>query len=216
MVASVDPTSYDVTASQDAILSLILANPEYSSFCHAISARADNCDQVSFVRVIQKVVARHAALRTIFVHTNKADTTEPPVWKAVESTRDADVEIILVDGNSVDAKIREITTTPFDVTSSVFRARLLKVRDSSEQHIVIALHRIVADPWSMAVLLDDFRLLYHADKFDPRLSIAPLSLQFSDFANWIEMYNTSPEGSQLVMYWKKQLAGAFVSHANVT
>jgi hypothetical protein len=38
-------------------------------------------------------------------------------------------------------------------------------------------HKLVVDPWSMAVLMDDFRLLYHVENYDQRLSLPPPSCQ---------------------------------------
>jgi amino acid adenylation domain-containing protein len=97
---------------------------------------------------------------------------------------------------------------PFDLA----RGPLLRVRlfaRSPQEHIlVLALHHIVTDLWSLVVLTDELGSLYPAEKAGAPLQLAPLSLDYGDYVRWQTEMLAGAEGERLWSYWRQNLAGA--------
>ena len=83
----------------------------------------------------------------------------------------------------------------------------LFTRSAQEHILVLVVHHIVVDFWSLAVILNEIGVLYPAEKAGRPAALLPLDLQYTDFIRWQTEMLASPEGERLWAYWKKQLAG---------
>ena len=72
---------------------------------------------------------------------------------------------------------------------------------------MLAVHHIVIDFWSLAVILNELGVLYPAEKAGVQAALPPLDLQYTDYVRWQSEMLASPEGERLWAYWQKQLAG---------
>ena len=73
--------------------------------------------------------------------------------------------------------------------------------------LLLVIHHIFVDFWSLALLLNEFGILYAAEKAARPAVLQPLNLQYTDFVHWQQTMLASQAGEQLWDYWKRQLAG---------
>jgi amino acid adenylation domain-containing protein len=178
-----------------------------------------------------EIVRRHEALRTTFV------TVEGQSVQAIAPTLTLSIPVIDLRSPSVstgaslpkaerEAQARRLTIQeaqrPFDLSKGpLLRVTLLRL-DESEFILLLILHHIVSDGWSMGVLIREIATLYtaFASCTDPELPIStllpPLPIQYADFAYWQRKWlqevgttHESPLQTQLA-YWRQQLDGISV------
>jgi amino acid adenylation domain-containing protein len=143
---------------------------------------------------LSDVVRRHEALRTVFSGDVEAmQIVLPP----------ATVPVPVIDLEGLPGEVEPVLAreagTPFDLQRGpLFRASLLRLGE--EEHVLIlAMHHIVSDGWSMDVLARELSALY-------RLApLAPLPLQYPDFAVW---QRGRPSVDRDLAWWRERLAGA--------
>ncbi|HEY6930897.1 MAG TPA: amino acid adenylation domain-containing protein, partial [Thermoanaerobaculia bacterium] len=160
-------------------------------------------------RALAEIVDRHEVLRTTFSSVD---------GRPVQSVGERGAFFLPVTDLSLLAPAaresevarvgREEEQTPFDLASGpLFRARLLRLgRD--EHVLMLTNHHIVSDAWSAGVLFRELGLLYGAFAQDKPSPLEPLTIQYSDFAEW----QRGPEQSQVLQtqlsYWRDRLSGA--------
>src|SRR6185369_14798563 len=97
---------------------------------------------------------------------------------------------------------------PFDLEQGpLFRARLLKLAD--EEHVLLlTLHHIISDGWSMGLLFKELSALYSAYARGANSPLAELPVQYADFAVWQREQLSEELLEAQVKYWCEQLRGA--------
>ncbi|MEO5816461.1 MAG: amino acid adenylation domain-containing protein [Gemmatimonadaceae bacterium] len=156
-------------------------------------------DVAQLQRALDRLVERHAILRTVFV----AEGDEP-----VQIVRPArPVALTEVAADSADEAhriIRQQATTSFDLaTDLLLRATL--VRLAPEEHVLLLLsHHIASDGSSGGIMLRDLDALYRGDDD----SLAPLAIQYPDFAAWQRTQLSDARVDELLGYWRTALASA--------
>ncbi|MFF2744146.1 non-ribosomal peptide synthase/polyketide synthase [Kitasatospora sp. NPDC058048] len=94
---------------------------------------------------------------------------------------------------------------PFDLRRGpLLRATLARLADH-DHVLALTLHHMVTDGWSSGVLLTDLAHLYRAELDSAETELAPLPVQYADYAHW-QRTEGAPTGEQLA-YWKRQLTG---------
>ncbi|HWD31775.1 MAG TPA: amino acid adenylation domain-containing protein [Pseudomonas sp.] len=151
------------------------------------------------------LIERHACLRTRFVEVDgqlrqQIDAAMPIT---IEQTR-----LQLRDGER-DAQLRacvaELTAQPFDLhTGPLLRVRLVRLAED-EQLLVLVLHHIVTDGWSMNLMVEELMACYAAYSQGQAPRQAALPIQYADFAAWQRQWMESGEGERQLGYWKGQL-----------
>lgn len=144
------------------------------------------------------LIARHEILRTTFssVDSHPVQRVQPP-FPAHIAMQDG----LPVNGKVAYAEITDLSQLP------LLNVRLVRLGDR-EYLLWFNIHHIIADGWSMAVILREIATLYTAYAAGTTPDLRELSIQYADFAYW--QRETLPEESvtDLVRYWQKQLAGA--------
>ena len=103
--------------------------------------------------------------------------------------------------------VREEAARPFDLgRGPLLRAKLLRVADA-EYVFLLTLHHIISDGWSMGVLLREALALYAAYARGEENPLAPLSIQYRDFAAWQHAQAESERVRAQAHYWQAQLGG---------
>jgi non-ribosomal peptide synthetase component F/alpha-ketoglutarate-dependent taurine dioxygenase len=160
-------------------------------------------------QALNALVARHETLRTVF---QVVDDEPVQVVLAEQSCKleIADVTHLSPAERETDAirLIAAAAARPFDLGSEPsFRALLVKLGE--QDHILLLnVHHIVSDGWSMAILFRELGLLYQ--KY-VGASVAPLpglSIQYADYAVWQRDGVQGKRLEELLSYWKNHLAGA--------
>jgi amino acid adenylation domain-containing protein/non-ribosomal peptide synthase protein (TIGR01720 family) len=94
---------------------------------------------------------------------------------------------------------------PFDLSSGpLLRVELLKL-DAQEHVLLLTLHHIVSDGWSMNVLIEEFIRCYDAHEAGMPPQLADLPIQYSDYALWQRRWLEAGEQARQLAYWQAQL-----------
>ncbi|MET0399501.1 MAG: amino acid adenylation domain-containing protein, partial [Longimicrobiaceae bacterium] len=160
-------------------------------------------------RSLEALVARHEALRTIF-----AVVDGEPV-QVVDDRVDLRLPVADLSGLAADARdaetrrlIGEETLRPFDLARGPL-IRALLVRAGAEEHAVLfTLHHIVADGWSLGVLVREVSALYGAFSRGEAPRLAALPIQYGDYAAWQRAWLSGEALERQVGWWRERLAGA--------
>src|ERR1051325_3607839 len=166
-------------------------------------------DVTALGRALGEVVRRHESLRTTF-----AVVEEQPVQVVAPSPAPG---LQLSDLSALSAHEREAEArrlsedearSPFDLTDGpLLRARLLRL--SAEEHqLLLTLHHIVSDGWSLRVLARELAALYGAYSAGRPSPLPELTLQYSDYAVWQREWLQGEVLEAHLSYWRGQLEGA--------
>ncbi|RSZ60356.1 non-ribosomal peptide synthase/polyketide synthase [Massilia atriviolacea] len=160
---------------------------------------------------LDRIVQRHEALRTHFALVDGA-----PVQRIAASTG---LRLVRHDLSAeaqpqalVDHWSRVEAGSPLDLGHGpLIRARLLRLGEQ-EHVLLLTLHHVVSDGWSMGVLARELSALYSAyavDGLAPGLDpLPPLPVQYADYALWQRGWLSAAPAREQLDYWKRQLAGA--------
>ncbi len=158
----------------------------------------------AFSRSVDKLTARHEALRTTFHPAGefqKIDATGTIVVSQVDlSSRDAAGK----DADLAEA-LKSEASTVFDLTTGpLARVKLVKLEE--ELHVLIFVgHHIVCDGWSFAVILDELCQLYGTEVAGIGSEL-PAAGRFSDFVKWDSEKMFGPEGKAAEEYWLEEFS----------
>ncbi|ATQ77348.1 non-ribosomal peptide synthetase [Massilia violaceinigra] len=160
---------------------------------------------------LDRIVHRHEALRTHFELVDGA-----PVQRIAASTGLTLVRHDLSADAQPQAGVehwsRVEASTPLDLGQGpLIRARLLRLGEQ-EHILLLTVHHVVSDGWSMGVLARELTALYNAyaadgpaHDLDP---LPPLPVQYADYALWQRGWLGAAPAQEQLAYWKRQLAGA--------
>jgi amino acid adenylation domain-containing protein len=166
-------------------------------------------DRDALGRALDRIVARHEALRTTFhaVDGEPAQRIAPAVegrFHLVEhplgSHADGDAELRRL--------VAEEAVAPFDLERGpLTRGRL--VRLAPDEHVLlVTMHHIVSDGWSIGVLAHEMSVLYGAFRRGEADPLPPLAVQYADYAAWQRRWVDGEVLKEQADYWKEALAGA--------
>jgi hypothetical protein len=156
---------------------------------------------------LNEVVARHETLRTSFV-----EVAGQPMQSIAPSCR---LEFPLIDLSVLEDSSREVSRlsrleaqTPFDLSRGpLMRSALLKLSET-EHVLLLTMHHIVSDGWSMGVLVKEVAELYEARVAGKPSPLPELPIQYADFAVWQREWLRDRVLEEQLSYWRRQLAGA--------
>ncbi|MER0443614.1 amino acid adenylation domain-containing protein [Streptomyces sp. Edi4] len=154
---------------------------------------------------LNRVVARHEALRTTF-HAEDG-RAEQIVHDRVTVTL-ALIDLSAPGEDNREAALSELiaqeSRRPFDLGSGpLLRATLVRLAD--EEHLlVLTIHHIVADGWSLDILVRELAHHYRADA----AGLPELSIQYADFALWQHGRVSGEALESQLAHWRERLAGA--------
>lgn len=158
-------------------------------------------------RSLNECVRRHESLRTTFGRLDGQ-----PVQQIAPSLK---IPITIRDLRGLPASQREkearrIATEealqPFDLAQGpLIRAGLLKLGER-DQVLLLTLHHIISDGWSMTVLAREFSTLYRAFASGKSSPLPELAIQYADYAVWQRNWLQGDRLARQLAYWKQQLA----------
>ncbi|WP_437299547.1 non-ribosomal peptide synthase/polyketide synthase [Sorangium sp. So ce426] len=160
----------------------------------------------ALTRTFSTLVARHEALRTRF---------EQEAGQGYQEVVDAgNVEVVVVDlrgvaesdrENRAREQAKEEIGRPFDLPAgSLLRVKVLRLADQ-EHVLVVTMHHIVSDAWSMNVLVEEFARLYRSVSEGVEPELPSLPIQVADYAVWQRAWLESGELRRQLAYWEAQL-----------
>lgn len=205
LTAIVRPASLPLSAGQQRLWYMHEINPGSIEYNMQLPLRLiGKLDTDALSRALNRVVARHESLRTTF---------EPGTGRGVQVVHPpSGVEIQTVDlsaGDRDDAVRRcliEDARTPFDLRRGpLLRTRLGRL-GPREHLLVLSAHHIVADGWSMGILMNELGTLYATEVRGGQADLDALPVQYADYAVWQERLLSAAALDGQLDYWRRQLA----------
>ncbi|WP_338490671.1 amino acid adenylation domain-containing protein [Pseudomonas trivialis] len=158
-------------------------------------------------RALARIVARHETLRSRFAqHGDEAQVLIVPA-EDVLPLQVQDLRRHPQPQQALDALIHGEASAPFDLERGpLLRGRLVVMAD--EHHVLLlTLHHIVSDGWSMGVLTRELMALYQAFSHGQPDPLPPLAIQYADFAVWQRLWLSGEVLQRQSDYWQQALAG---------
>ena len=172
-------------------------------------------DEVAANKAFLSIVKRHESLRTRFAASESGEPVQ--VIEGI-STFDLQVEDLSgLDKLQAASKIAELTQQEaekeFDIEKDfMLRAKLIKL-DTHHSRLLVTMHHIAADGWSLAILIREFSHLYQSAVEGKSHGLAPLTVQYADYAQWQRAFLQGEVLEKKLQYWEDCLAGLPVIHS---
>src|SRR5439155_23678058 len=116
-------------------------------------------------------------------------------------------DIRAVAESEVEAVLLDEAARPFDLRCGPLLRAVLLEPDGGDRLLVLCLHHIVTDGWSMGVLAGELGRLYSAAVRGEPAQLPPLPFRFADFAAWQRERLTAAAMDEQIAYWEGQLSG---------
>ncbi|SEB69854.1 non-ribosomal peptide synthase domain TIGR01720/amino acid adenylation domain-containing protein [Pseudomonas saponiphila] len=163
-------------------------------------------DRQALEQAFAALVARHETLRTVFKRHADDRLEQAPATGSL-SVEFLDLSTIDAPGReqAVAAEAQRQSLLPFDLGNGpLLRVKLLQLAEQ-EHVLLLTLHHIVSDGWSMNVLIDEFIRCYDAFERGEAPQLPPLPIQYSDYALWQRRWLEAGEQARQLEYWQAQL-----------
>ncbi|MFD0727724.1 condensation domain-containing protein, partial [Lysobacter brunescens] len=163
-------------------------------------------DVAALEQALDLIVSRHAVLRTVYGQRNG----EP--FQTVRTDARLVLDRFDVDGDSADREAQwqrisaEYASRPFDLASDLMIRAGLVAYAEDEMRLMIHMHHIASDGWSLSVFIRELNQLYNGLREGRAVSLAPLPMQYHDYARW--QHATCRRGDEFVgwEFWRDYLA----------
>ncbi|MDO7900266.1 condensation domain-containing protein, partial [Pseudomonas citrulli] len=152
------------------------------------------------------LVARHETLRTVFQRQADDSLVQVPASAALVIERQDLRGLPPAEREQAVRRAAEAQSMrPFDLSvGPLLRVELLAL-DDQEHVLLLTLHHIVSDGWSMNVLIDEFIRCYDAFEAGTVPQLAELPIQYSDYALWQRRWLEAGEQARQLAYWQARL-----------
>jgi len=201
---------YELSYPQLRLWLLYKFEPDSPAFNFPVSFTLNECVDENIVRsVLEKLVERHESFRTYF----KEIHGEPVQIIQAQSQVDLEtIDLSHLNDNDREKRrselFREESTLPFKLGAApLFRAKLLKCKEE-EFDVILTMHHIITDGWSMEVLAHEFSLLYESYKKGEEYKLKPLRIQYKDYVYWHNQLLSDKEKMRAAQeFWENQVKG---------
>jgi amino acid adenylation domain-containing protein len=198
-----------LSSAQQRLWYLHNLDPASSAYNIPAAYRVDgSLDVPALEAALGEIVQRHESLRSAVIAVNGQPAQHISARVALNLPV---VDLTSIPADKLDAEVaRRVSAdahAPYDLSRSpLMRAHLLRL--SGAAHVLILnFHHIIADASSLANFYRELAILYEAFSAATDAGLAPLALQFADYASWQrEWLNGSAAEAQLA-YWRRQLNG---------
>ncbi|HEX8391101.1 MAG TPA: amino acid adenylation domain-containing protein [Longimicrobium sp.] len=161
-------------------------------------------------RTLTEIVRRHEGLRTVFRLVDGApkQIVQPayPITVEIEEMRGPNGEA--APEEVIRERVSQEGGRPFDLAAGpLMRAKLLRVSDA-DYALVIVVHHIVTDGWSMPIITRELDELYGAYARGLPSPLPELEIQYADYSAWQREYLTGDTLQKQLDYWRGHMDGA--------
>ncbi|HEX8710130.1 MAG TPA: amino acid adenylation domain-containing protein, partial [Pyrinomonadaceae bacterium] len=166
-------------------------------------------DTAALGESINEIVRRHESLRTIFVEVDGL-----PVQCVFPSQQQLVLplfDLTGMDAAEQDAEVSRLIDEeigqPFKLSQwPLLRVKLLRL-DQEHHIVVLTMHHIISDGWSLGVFARELAALYESYATGTQAHLPELSLQYADYAVWQKEWMSGEVLAGQLDYWRKQLGG---------
>jgi amino acid adenylation domain-containing protein len=165
-------------------------------------------DRDALERTLNEIVLRHESLRTTFasIDGQPMQLVAPHLTLSLPSY---DLSGLAGEARELEVKRLKLELgRPFNLTQPpLVRAAL--VRLGAEEHLLLmTMHHIISDGWSIGVMVSEMAALYEAFTTGREAALPALPIQYKDFAVWQREWLSGAELEQQLAYWRERLRGA--------
>jgi amino acid adenylation domain-containing protein len=195
--------------SQQSLWFLDQLSPGQPTFNITLAGRIRGpLDRGVLERSFAEIMRRHATLRTTF------DSNDGHPIQVVAS--EVELPLSTIDLRTLDEPAREAEAgrlaaqdyrRPFDLARGPLARVMVLVLGDDDHAILLTMHHIISDGWSLGVAAREVVALYDAFSRSDPSPLDPLPIQYTDYALWQRRVLESEAGESLVDYWSRQLAG---------
>jgi len=160
-------------------------------------------------KTLNLIIKKHEVLRTSFKQINGKP------FQDIADNYELSVKITELNGNSASEKIEEAkniikqnSLEPFVLDKlPLLRCELFKL-DENDYVLFVVVHHIIADGWSLSLIINEFTNIYSSLQNDVEPEIEELNIQFADYAMWQQKSFDSDLFKNQLNYWKENLSEA--------
>jgi tyrocidine synthetase-3 len=203
---------YDLSYAQKRLWLLYQLEPGDAAFnLPTLITLYDRVEETVVQKALEKLVQRHESFRTYF------KSLKGGVVQIIPPQTRLNMEIFDLTGLEDDAReerrtrlYQEESFKAFQLEKPpLFRVKLIKCKDS-ECDVILTMHHIITDGWSMEILEHEFLLLYESYKAGTVCELKPLKLRYIDYIYWQEHFLADKEKiAAAKKFWEKQLKGNY-------
>ncbi len=157
-------------------------------------------DQTALQAAVDALVHRHEILRTVI----SAADGEPRI--ELRAASPLPVEFSKVEKDQTEAAMTARIAKGFSLDRGPLWRVCVLQSSAKEQILLIVIHHIIADGWSLGVLAAELSAAYAAATADEKLSRSCLPLQYIDYAQWQHEQLSGPALERQMAYWMQQLS----------
>jgi amino acid adenylation domain-containing protein len=199
-----------VSFAQERLWFLDQLEPGSVAYNVPVGVRLEMALDVSALRVaVAGLVGRHESLRTRF------GVVDGRPVQLVEPRLEIDIPVVDLSGLGTaerDAEVARLGAVeaqrPFDLAAGpLLRVGLLRLA-AADWVLLVTVHHIVSDAWSVSVLFGELTELYEAARLGRAPQLPELPIQYADYAAWQREWLTGDVLAEQVAYWRERLAGA--------
>ncbi|WP_425526045.1 amino acid adenylation domain-containing protein [Halotia branconii] len=174
-----------------------------------------NLAQVALEKSLQEIINRHEALRTNFITVDGQPTQvirehfdKLSASQGIESVVELQHLSTAETENAVQEIAQQEAITPFNLADEALIRVTLVVLSQTEHILLVCMHHAVSDGWSMGVFIQELAALYNAYTQNKPSPLAPLPIQYADFAIWQRNWLQGNVLQNQLSYWEQQLKDA--------
>ncbi len=165
-------------------------------------------DHRALERSFNEIIRRHESLRTTFHVVDRE-----PVQR-IATSLEVKISVVGLSSSAAQEKeaelkrfIRAEVRRPFNLETGPL-IRISLVRMSEEEHVLLViLHHIISDGWSVGILISEMVPIYEAFVSSQPSPLPELKVQYADFAAWQHAWLCGPVFEQQITYWRHKLKG---------
>ncbi|MFN6478154.1 non-ribosomal peptide synthetase [Nostoc sp. DedQUE07] len=168
-----------------------------------------NVNQAALEQSLQEIIHRHEALRTNFVTVNGKPS------QIIQTQTNWTLSVLewqyLPPGEQEIATqqlIQQQAIQPFELASVALLWATLVVLSETEHILLVCMHHVVSDAWSIGVFIQELAALYSAYSQGQPSPLTPLPIQYADFALWQRNWLQGDVLQSQLSYWQQQLKDA--------
>ncbi|QLE41851.1 amino acid adenylation domain-containing protein [Nostoc sp. C052] len=203
-------TEIPLSYSQQRLWFLDQFEPNNASYNIPVGLRlVGTINVVALEQSLIEIIHRHEALRTNFI-TVDGQATQIIQTQTNWSVAIVDLQHLPVTEQKTAAQklVQQQAIEPFDLESEALIRATLVVLSSTEQWLLVCMHHVVSDGWSIGVFVQELQAIYNAYSQGQPSPLLPLPIQYADFALWQRQWLVGEVLNSQLSYWKQQLANA--------
>jgi amino acid adenylation domain-containing protein len=178
--------------------------PESGAYNIAFAVRIrSQLNVVALKQAFENLVARHPSLRTSYILRDN----QP--WQQIHQHSSLSFQQIDTANWSETQLYDELITEayrPFDLAQESLLRVLLFTSETDDPILLLSVHHIAADLWSLLVLVDELHLLYSSANAGNIAELPSVSFSYTNYINWQRLYHLPTLEQTSQSYWKQQLA----------